>query len=332
MQKGIAIAGNIFVDELKYIENYPAQQTLTTISETGRSLGGLVCNCGLTLAKLDPGLPLKIIGIVGEDSLGDYVLSEFGKHKSVDAARVIRQGHTAFTDVMTVKSTGLRTFFTYKGVNALLGPGHFDFSSLEADILHIGYILLLDSLDAPDPDYPTAMCRVLDGAQKAGIRTSIDVVSEEGERFTKFVPPALKYVDYCCINEHEASRTTGIPLRDGNDNVLENNLPAACNALMDMGVARWVILHMPELSCGLERNGAFVKEPSWDIPEGFKKNSVGAGDAFACGVLYGAYHGWSLEQSIHTAGAVAAYSLSGAGGSDAIKPLPELLNEMEAFQ
>jgi len=332
MKNGIAIAGNLIVDYIKYIESYPAVQTLTTITGSSRSTGGLACNCALTLARLDEGLPIKVIGLVGEDEAGEFILSQFAGHSNIDASRVKRQGVTSYTDVMTEENSGRRTFFQCRGANAMLAPEHFDFTALHADILHIGYILLLDALDAPDPDYPTALCRVLDAAQKAGIRTSIDVVSEEGDRFVKLVPPALKYADYCILNEIEASRTTGIPLRGDQDQVIEGNLPGACAALMEMGVGRWVVVHMPELSCGLERGGEFIRENSWEVPEGFKKSSVGAGDAFASGILYGAYHGWELARSLHVAGAVAAYSLSGTGASDAIKPLPELMEEMESYQ
>ena len=332
MADGIAIAGNLIVDYVKHIENWPARQMLTTITDMARSTGGLCCNCTLTLAKLDPGLPVKAIGLVGDDEAGGYILSQFGAHPSIDASRVLRRGATSYTDVMTELGTGVRTFFQYRGSNALLAPEHFDFAGLGADILHIGYILLLDALDGPDPDYPTAMCRVLDAAQKAGIKTSIDVVSEDGERFTKLVPPALRYADYCIINEIEASRTTGVELRGAGGAAIAENLPEACEKLMGMGVGKWVVLHMPELSCGMERGGAFVSEPSWQIPDGFKKSSVGAGDAFASGVLYGALKGQSLAESIHAAGAVAAYSLSGNGASDAIRPLPELLAEMETYQ
>ena len=332
MGKGIAVAGNMIVDHIKYIKNYPMEQALTTIADSARSTGGLCCNCVLTLARLDPSLPVKAIGLLGDDEAGDYVLSRFAGCPSVDVSRIRRAGRTSYTDVMTERSSGKRTFFHYRGANALLGPEDFDFTNLDADILHIGYILLLDRLDAPDTEYTTAMCRVLDAAQKAGIRTSVDVASEEGGRFTELVPPALGYADYCVINELEASYTTGVPLRGADNGLIAENLPAACQKLMDMGVRKWAVLHMPELSCGLERGGGYYSELSWRIPEGFKKSAVGAGDVFASGVLYGAYNGWSLQKSIHTAGAVAAYSLSGGGACDAIRPLPELLKEMEGFQ
>ena len=332
MKKGIAFAGNIIVDYVKTIDVYPAEQSLTIIRDMKPSIGGLCCNCAFTMARLDPELPLKIIGIIGEDEAGDFATSCFGEYPSIDTSHIMRQGHTSYTDVMTAKDTSKRTLFNYPGSSAMLKPEHFDFSALDADILHIGYILLLDGLDAPDEEYPTAMCRVLDAAQKAGIRTSIDVVSEEGERFTKLVPPALQYTDYCIINEYEASLTVGIPLRGDDGRLLEENLPVVCKKLMDMGVGKWVVIHMQELSCGLERDGAYYRENSWKIPEGFKKSSVGAGDAYASGILYGIYNGWSLEKSINIAGAVAAYSLSGVGAFDPIKPLPELITAMKAFQ
>jgi sugar/nucleoside kinase (ribokinase family) len=273
-----------------------------------------------------------VIGVVGDDEAGEYVLERLAGHGSLDLSRVARQGATSYTDVMTDAASGKRTFFQYRGSNALLAPEHFDMANLDATILHIGYILLLDSLDASDSEYPTAMCRVLDCARNAGISTSIDVVSEDGDRFGKVVQPALEYVDYCIINELEASRTTGIPLRDENGRLLDENLAPACQKLMDMGVGRWAVIHAPELSCGLQRGASFVQERSWRSPEGFKKSSVGAGDAFAAGILYGAYSGWSLEKSLHIAGAIAAFSLSGAGACDSIIPLPELLERMEAWQ
>ena len=330
MNKGIALAGNMIVDNVKYIESYPPAQTLTTISGGAHSTGGLTCNCALTLAKLDPTLPLCALGMVGEDAAGDYILSQLAAQPNIDTSGVRRGGVTAYTDVMTDKDGG-RTFFHCRGANALFAPEHIDLDNLRADILHIGYILLLDAMDAPDADYPTALCRVLHEAQKRGIATSVDVVSEDGDRFAGLVPPALRYTDYCIINEVEAECSTGIPLRDAAGTLCKENLEPACRALMEMGVARWVVIHMPECGAGLAKDGEFVCLPSRRVPDGFIKSSVGAGDAFASGILYGAYHGWTLEKSIGIAAAVAAWSLSGAGAADAIVPLGELLAGMQAL-
>lgn len=331
MKKGITFAGNLIVDQIKFIEAYPAPSSLTNVLSVAKSLGGLVCNCAVDMAKIAPEIPLKVMGVIGEDDMGDYVLDQLHMNPSIDTSFLLRKGITSFTDVMTQSSDGTRTFFTYGGANDLLTAQDFDFSKLDADILHIGYILLLKQLDGPDPEYPTAMCRVLDMAKQHGIKTSIDVVSEEGSRFPLLVPPALKYTDYCIINELEAEKTTGIPLKK-DDKLLLYNFQPCLEALAEMGVGRWVVIHTPELSYGLDIiSGKFVKQESWYIPPGFKVSSVGAGDAFACGILHGAYNDKSLDEAINAAGAVAAYSLSGSGSSDALVPLDVIIKNMKAL-
>ena len=45
------------------------------------------------------------------------------------------------------------------------------------------------------------------------MKTSVDVVSEDSDRFARIVTPALKYVDYCILNEIEAGKTAGFKIR-----------------------------------------------------------------------------------------------------------------------
>ena len=104
---------------------------------------------------------------------------------------------------------------------------------LNVDMLHIGYILLLDALDQEDSQYGTKMAKLLHTAQSRGIKTSIDVVSEAGDRFRKLVCPAMRYTDYCIINEIETSATTGIALRGEDGRLLEENLPEAEKLVMN---------------------------------------------------------------------------------------------------
>ena len=119
----------------------------------------------------------------------------------MNCSLVKRMGATSFTAVMSDTVSRERTFFQYRGANAMFSEDTFDWADIDCDILHIAYILLLDELDKEDSEYGTKMARLLAHAKERGIRTSIDVVSEAGERFNKLVPPALKYTDICCINE-----------------------------------------------------------------------------------------------------------------------------------
>src|SRR5690606_11876787 len=102
---------------------------------------------------------------------------------------------TSYTDVFTEKANGRRTFFHNRGANAFWDGSDLNFAKIKARIFHLGYLLLLDALDAPDPKFGTKAAKLLAAAQAAGMKTSIDVLSEDSDRFGKVVTPALKYVD-----------------------------------------------------------------------------------------------------------------------------------------
>jgi len=284
------------------------------------------------MAKLAPEVPVRVIGVVGDDALGDTILEEFLKYPSINTDMVRRAGETSFTDVITTPD-GERTFFYFKGAGANLGPELFDFSGIDAAIMHIGYILLLDKLDAPDTDYPTGMCRVLDAARKAGIMTSVDIVSETGDRYKDIAVPAFAYSDIVSINDIEAEGVTGISLRDKDGRLDRAALEPCARAIAALGVAKWVCVHMPEVAVGIDvKSGDYIEAGTLKVPEGFIKSTVGAGDAFAAGLLYAAYRGLGLADALSEANAIAAYSLCGSSASGAMKPLAEILEEMEKYR
>ena len=311
MREGICVAGNMIVDITYPVEGWPKQGELVHIHDgIARSTGGAVCNVVVDLAKLDGDLPLFAMGRIGADAEGDLIMDTLGKFRNIDTSNVIQEGTSAFTHVMADVKNKQRTFFTYLGANAKFAEADIDWDRVTAKLFHVGYILLLHALDQPDEQYGSKMAKLLCAAQAHGLRTSIDVVSEASDRFKRLVPPALKYTDYCVINEYEAEQTTGIKLRDGAGELIRDNLPEALRAMKHMGVSTWAVIHCPEGGFGLDENDRFISLGSLILPEGYIKGSVGAGDAFCAGVLYGAEKGWTLEKSIDLGIASAAASLS----------------------
>ena len=224
---------------------------------------------------------------------------------------------------MCENTTKHRTFFQYRGANAQLCEADFDWEQIDAKILHIGYILLLDALDQEDAQYGTKMARLLREAKQHGIKTSIDVVSEMGNRFEKLVPPSLKYTDYCVINELEAQQATGVLLR-GDDGILQKeNIKRALEELFRMGVSTWAVIHAPEGGYGMDEKGNYVEKRSLSLPDGYIKGTVGAGDAFCSGVLIGAYQEKQLEEAIVMGIASAACSLSQEGSTQGMRSVDE---------
>lgn len=333
MKKGICCAGNMIVDITYPIETWPKQNELTHILDgIQNSTGGAVCNTITDLARLDPTMHLVASGFAGHDAEGDFILEEMGRYPNIDLSMVRRDGRTSFTAVMSNCQTKERTFFQHAGANAGYGEEHIDWDKLDVNIFHIGYILLLPHLDAPDPEYGTKMARLLHRAQKAGMKTSIDVVSESGDRFKKLVTPALKYTDYCVINELETQQTTGILLRDDDGKLHTENLQAALQALKDLGVARWAVIHCPELGAGMDEAGSFFLQPSLKLPKGYIKGTVGAGDAFCAGVLYAAETGKSLPDALKLGACTAAASLSEVSASDGVKTANEVLKLYDLYR
>ena len=326
MKKGICCAGNMIVDITYPIATWPKQGELTHITEgIQNSTGGSVCNTISDLARLDPKLHLVASGYAGHDAEGDFILQEMGKYPNIDLSQVRRDGRTSFTAVMSNNQTKERTFFQHAGANAYYGEKDIDWDNLDVDIFHIGYILLLPALDAGDDEYGTKMARLLHNAQQRGFKTSIDVVSESGDRFKKLVTPALKYANYCIINELEAQQTTGILLRDENNNLIKENLPLALQKLKELGVSTWAVIHCPELGCGIDEKGEYHIVPSLKLPKGYIKGTVGAGDAFCAGILYAAEKDLPMAEALKLGACTAAASLSEVSASDGVKSAQEVI-------
>jgi sugar/nucleoside kinase (ribokinase family) len=331
VRKGILVGGNWIIDQVKIIDTFPEEEKLVTIVSECQSNGGSAYNILKNLVKLEAGFPLSGLGLVGEDERGDFIINECHE-LGIDTSQVRKtmSASTSYTDVMTVKSNGKRTFFHQRGANAFLDIHDFDFSISNAKVFHLGYLLLLDQLDLLEADGLTRAAKVLKTAQNAGFVTSVDVVSENSDRFSTLIPPALPYVDYLFLNEFEASMITGIPTSLEGRTSKEYCQQAALD-IIAMGVKRWVIVHFPSGAIAVSQNKRTLFQPSIDIPNNMLVGSVGAGDAFAAGVLMGVHDEQPMETSLQLGVSAAASSLFTSTSSDGILTSRECLNLAAKF-
>ena len=87
-KKGIAVAGNMIVDMLYPISNFPKPGELVTVTgNLSRSTGGCLCNDIVDLAKLDPQLQLVALGRVGDDAEGKYIMDKLCVYPTIAARR-----------------------------------------------------------------------------------------------------------------------------------------------------------------------------------------------------------------------------------------------------
>ncbi len=330
---GIVIAGNILVDIVNMIDKYPQKNMLANVLNSSRAVGGCVPNTIIDIAQIDFNINLTAIGKIGNDENGRYVLSQM-KHYGIDVSRVIVEdgADTSCSNVMTEIKTGERTFFYTKGANKTFSINDIDLDSLDCKIFHIGYILLLDELDKEDKEYGTGMARLLDAVSKRGIKTSIDVVSEDSDRFVNKIVPALKYCDYVIINEIESSKVSGLPPRNDNGSICIENIKKTMELFFEYGVRDTVVVHCVEGGFMLRKDGSFYKSGSLILPEDYIKGSVGAGDAYAAACLYGFYNEFEPEYMLDFAAAAAACNLSEADSISGMKNKTEIEKIMQKYK
>jgi sugar/nucleoside kinase (ribokinase family) len=290
------------------LRGLPDRGRLVLVDEMELHTGGCAVNTGTALARL--GLPVEVIGRIGTDPFGDFILGQLHE-RGVGARGVSRDSEVNTSATMAmVDPDGERRFVHYLGANARLRLDDVDFDMIEgASILHVAGALVLPGIDGE----PTA--QLLERAQAAGVTTFLDVVWDDTGRWMELLASSLPHVDFFAPNLTEAQAITG--LDDPEDVAL---------ALLDKGVGT-VAVKMGADGC-LVKTGKderlYVPAYKIDVVD-----ATGAGDAFTAGFIAGVWLGWSLERTARFANAVGALCVTGLGASGGVRSLPEVLAFMD---
>lgn len=322
LRSGILAGGNFIVDYVKVINFYPEENMLASISKESHSNGGGPYNILKDLAAMGAPFPLAATGMVGDDPNGRWILQDCKDH-GIDASQMqcTKKVPTSYTDAMTVESTGRRTFFHQRGANALLDVDHFDFSKSTARIFHLAYLMLLDSLDKFNDSRETRAAVVLSKARKAGLETSVDIVSTENPQFREIALSALPYADHLLINEIEAGKIVRrqLDLKD------IAGMKSAAEEILGFGVGKTVVIHFETGAVVASRGLATTALGSLQLPKGFSQGATGAGDAFAAGYLFGTHEQWPMDKRLELGVCAAAACLTHPTASGGLKPVKDCL-------
>lgn len=324
-RRGFVCAGCWTLDRVKLVDRWPAEETLATIRSVERHGGGSAHNVALDLRRLDPTLPVETIGLLGADADGDF-LDARARDAGVDTRQLHRteRAATSFTDVITVADGGRRTFFHHAGANDLLTPDHFDVASTRARCLHLGLLGLHATLDAPWQGAANGWAAVLRTARAAGLETSIELVSIDPARNRTLALPCLPFVDRLIVNDQEIGALAGIEtLVDGRADAAR--CLDAARRVLALGAMSLVVAHFPAGAVAVTRDGATHAIDALAVDAERIVGTVGAGDAFAAGVLHALHEGRSVEEALRLGHAVAATSLEAADTVGAVRPLGDCL-------
>jgi sugar/nucleoside kinase (ribokinase family) len=286
----------------------PDPGRLVLVDEMSLHTGGCASNTATALARL--GLPVEVIGKVGTDSFGDFVLNALTE-RGIGTRGIMRdKGVGTSATMVMVAPDGERRFVHYLGANAHLTLDDIDLSMVEAgSILHIGGSLVMPGIDGE----PTA--ELLRHARAAGVTTFLDTVWDDTGRWMDTLAPCLPYVDYFVPSLPEGQALAG----------LDDPAEVAC-AFLACGV-KTVGIKMGVDGClVMSAESQVVRLPAFQVDV---VDATGAGDAFAAGFIAGVWQGWELEKTARFANAVGALSVTGLGASGGVRSLSETLSFME---
>ncbi len=329
-RRGVVCAGSIVVDVNATIDRYPARERLALIEDVVLGTGGPAMNMAVDLVRLGLDAPVALAGVVGDDANGDFVRQECSRlGLEASGVQVLPGAVTSYTDVMIEREGGRRTFFHHLGANALLRREHLEAALRHPagpKILHLGAPGLHPLLDAPGPG-GNGFAAVLAAARQAGLRTNLELVSLDPRLVAAAAGPCLPHLDYLVINELEAAALSGIDVEVGAPDAAVDwaALQASAARLVELGVGRLVVIHCPPGCVAAAADGGAWRLGSVRVPPEHVRSTVGAGDAFAAGVVYGLHEERAVEECLRLGTCSAAVSLAGRSTSDSLRPAADCL-------
>ena len=323
---GIILAGIVVLDIVNIIDHWPAEETLAFIDRTEYAAGGPPHNAGAGLLKLGAPFPVTLLATAGDDTYGDLMLaSARGYGLDTSHFSIVPGAVTSHTHVMSCADTGKRTFFAQIGVNNLLPVEHLaPPKHSTAKLYYLGSPGVARGLDASD-----GWRTLLAAARAQGLKTCLELCPVPADILRKHVTPCLPLCDYFVVNDYEAGSITGIEVTSAGRLDWQAAI-AACAKLLDMGVAELAGIHHPEGAVAVTRGGEVSMRPSVNVQQSEIAGSVGAGDAFYAGMLFGIHEDWPLEKCLDLGNAAAATSLHSPTTSASIRPWQECLAYAQA--
>jgi sugar/nucleoside kinase (ribokinase family) len=286
----LILSGNV-LPEFGQVEKLVDSYTLAVGSSSA------IFACGA--ARL--GLRVAFIGICGEDIFGRFMLDELQK-RDVDISNIIIRpgGQTGLSVILNQEAD--RAILTHLGLIAELRASDIlDDLLRKSRHLHVASYFLQTGLQ---PDLPTLFQR----AHSFGLTTSLDTNYDPFEKWIGF-DELLAATDILFSNKTEALSMTQ-----------SNDVESAAKQLADKNKI---------VAIKLGADGAFLqtKDKMFVIPA-IPVNivdTIGAGDSFDAGFLYGYLNNWDLERSLQFAAVCGALSTQAAGGTAAQPTLAEAL-------
>ena len=324
MHQGIVGLGMWCVDTTYKLQKLPNRGQLEIVNDSFKCVGGGPSNVLTDLESLGFKYPKVAMGSIGRDSVAEYIKAHCKKNRIQTNYLIPSLKTPTSHTVCMYEQQKERTFLYYPGANDLIDIKHNKIGSLNftPKILYIGYLTLLGKLDSFHKGQ-TRLTKVLEFANKKQILTVIDLASSSDPKFKKIVMSAIPYTNYLLMNEIEAKLLFNKNILNSNQTINKSIAIIEIKKLLSKGVQNAVVLHCSKESLYVSRDKVIVtKSPI--LKKNELVNSVGAGDAFCAGFIFGIHENWSLSKILtkaHAAGSAMMKIDASSGGLPNISKL-----------
>lgn len=358
----VIVAGHICLDLIPDMgrAGAAALQTPGALINVGGavlSTGGAVANSGLALHRL--GIPVKLMGKVGDDPFGRLILGALeGLGAGLADGMIVSSGEQSSYSIVISPRGADRIFLHCPGTNDTFCADDVPVSSLEgARLLHFGYPPLMKEMYA---DGGRELERLLAKAKAKGLTVSLDMSRPDPESpagqvdWRALLKRVLPYVDLYLPSWEETAFMLGADVADhaafgGQPAPVDANvLSDMAGSLLEMGPAivgikigeEGLYVRTTDSAERLRQGGAALPastSAAWRAREMiapcFEANvagTTGAGDCTIAGFLCGLLNGLPPEQTMTAAVAVGACSVETLDATSGIVPWPEVAGRIAA--
>lgn len=254
------------------------------------TLGGSCAIFACQSAKL--GLKTAGVGVVGDDFLGRFLLDSLGTAGvSVENIRTDSSMKTAI-GVALCKDDGDRSILTYPStIDAVVGENLTDEIIRNTRHIHIGSFYLMNNFREKLKD-------IVIKASRYGVTISLDTNWDPEEKWDGGIWDILPYIDIFMPNENEALAITKKASIDEAMEVLKDIVPI-------------IVLKRGKNGASAYANGKFYNAASLEVSV---VDTVGAGDSFDGGFIYGFLSNYDIEKCLTIGCICGSYNTTKAGG------------------
>jgi sugar/nucleoside kinase (ribokinase family) len=281
------------VDHLVLVPHYPEFNTKIKFVEHRLTPGGQSATAMAALSRL--GLKTKYIGNVGSDRLGRFQLESLQADGiDVSGVKTFEGAETQTAFIIVDQKSGERTVIWNRDDRLEIDP-----AAVDREAVSSGRVLHLDGHNVQ------ASIVAAGFARSAGIPTCLDI-----DNIYPDADQLLPLIDFLISSSSFPERMTGAPNLESALKQLhaEFRSPLVAATLGDRGVLAYY-------------HGEYIYSPAFKVD---CRDTTGAGDAFHGGFLYGFLAGYSVEDALRFANAVAGLKCRALGARTALPSVDEV--------